>query len=601
MKCIKCKKIVPGNKSVCPHCGSQLIKKSSASTKGASNKYIKENGADLVGSTVTKTKGSMARLDKPKQTTVRYRNTNKGSKNKYLTEDNSSLVGGAVSKNNGSFVKLEKKPSKKKIQSIERKDFNNYIDYKEAKENQEAQIRSINELRNVSKFDESDLSSKVVTTDKVRGSSKVGLASLKERGAADAAKMGAKTVSKFDNSLIKIARENKNKPQPMRQEDYQRQNVTVPNVEIVEVSVEKQKRKRNFKLETNALSYSIVVALWIVAIVVLISSSNNSFYFSQNQSFTSTAVDDDAFTDYRGVSKSGQTGGSSSEGYTSVVYDNQYLAQFTIRTEQDVYNLISTDSKKQKANCPNNIKEIEETIVNNYGITAVNLCEMDEDFALELVSVVKYIYQEFPNARNYLTNLTLANVGDENSFIAAFMPIFTFSTSNSTSGYPVATKTQIILNAKYFLNNEKIKNSVSYGSKSGYFPPNATRSSTVAHEFGHYLSYVALLNYYETDQLNYVRATETSLLYDVYDDFNAGNFSKILLEEAFDDYVAETGSTESFYEFRASISQYAIAKDSSGLYIYDETIAEAFHDYYLNGSNAKPASLAIVEVLKSKL
>lgn len=619
MKCNKCKKIVPDNKSICPHCGSHLIKKSSASVRGASNKYIKENGADLVGSTVTKTKGSMARLDKPKTTTIKYRNTNKGSKNKYITEDNSLLVGSAVSKNNGSFVKLEKKVPKKKIQSVERKNYNNYIDYKEAKEKQEEQVRSINELRNSSKFNEQDLSSKMATTDKVRRSSKIGLAFLKDHGATETTKIGAKTVSKFDNGLVKISRKDKPKPtqpqpmqlkptqaqpmqyQPIQPQNYQRQNVVVPNVEIVEVAVEKQKRKRNFKLETNILSYAVVISLWIVAIVVLVSSSGNNFYFSQDQSFISTVVDDDTFTDYKGVSKSGQTGGSSSEGYTSVVYDNQYLGQFTIRTEQDVYNLISTDSKKQKANCPNNIKKIEETIVNNYGITAVNLCEMDEDFALELVNVVKYIYQDFPNARNYLTNLTLANVGDENSFIAAFMPIFTFSTSNSTSGYPVATKTQIILNAKYFLNNEKIKKSVSYGSKSGYFPRNATRSSTVAHEFGHYLSYVALLNYYQTDKLNYVRATETSLLYDVYDDFNSGNFSKLLLEEAFDDYVAKTGSTESFYEFRANISQYAIAKDSNGLYIYDETIAEAFHDYYLNGSNAKPESLAIVEVLKSKL
>ena len=57
----------------------------------------------------------------------------------------------------------------------------------------------------------------------------------------------------------------------------------------------------------------------------------------------------------------------------------------------------------------------------------------------------------------------------------------------------------------------------------------------------------------------------------------------------------------SFYQFRESISQYAVAKGSNGSYIYDETIAEAFHDYYLNGSNAAPASIAIVTVLNSKL
>ena len=56
-----------------------------------------------------------------------------------------------------------------------------------------------------------------------------------------------------------------------------------------------------------------------------------------------------------------------------------------------------------------------------------------------------------------------------------------------------------------------------------------------------------------------------------------------------------------FDNFRASISSYAMAKDGTGNYIYDETIAEAFHDIYLNGNNAKPASRYIFAVLKSKL
>ena len=38
-----------------------------------------------------------------------------------------------------------------------------------------------------------------------------------------------------------------------------------------------------------------------------------------------------------------------------------------------------------------------------------------------------------------------------------------------------------------------------------------------------------------------------------------------------------------------------------GNYIYDETISESFHDYYLNGNNASKASLEIVAVLKTHL
>ena len=54
-------------------------------------------------------------------------------------------------------------------------------------------------------------------------------------------------------------------------------------------------------------------------------------------------------------------------------------------------------------------------------------------------------------------------------------------------------------------------------------------------------------------------------------------------------------------EWRSTISNYAVARDNSGQYIYDETIAESFHDVYLNGQQAQDASKYIVEVLKKKL
>ena len=75
---------------------------------------------------------------------------------------------------------------------------------------------------------------------------------------------------------------------------------------------------------------------------------------------------------------------------------------------------------------------------------------------------------------------------------------------------------------------------------------------------------------------------------------------KILLE-AYDKYCKDTNTKIGFDNFRASISSYAVAKDSNGAYIYDETIAEAFHDVYLNNSNAKVASRYIVQNLYSKL
>ena len=84
----------------------------------------------------------------------------------------------------------------------------------------------------------------------------------------------------------------------------------------------------------------------------------------------------------------------------------------------------------------------------------------------------------------------------------------------------------------------------------------------------------------------------------VYNDFNANNYSKTLIEEAYNNFIRENGVLYDFDNFRASISTYAMAKDDKGNYIYDETIAEAFHDVYLNGTNAKIASRYIVSVLE---
>ena len=74
-----------------------------------------------------------------------------------------------------------------------------------------------------------------------------------------------------------------------------------------------------------------------------------------------------------------------------------------------------------------------------------------------------------------------------------------------------------------------------------------------------------------------------------------------MIQEAYNNYKKDTNTSLTLDEWRATISSYAVAKDNSGDYIYDETIAEGFHDVYLNGDNAKDASKYVVDVLKKKL
>ena len=569
MICSKCKSKVKDNLSICPICGSPLKKK-----------------------------------------------TRKVVKNKYIKDESSKDVGGVIS-NNSSFVNLKKK----KVQNeVKRSDYNNYLDYYEAKESVKDE-----ELAKSTKYKSKLLNNKNIMGDgfvsilkvekntkpanineykeslQKENSQKTGANNSKVKFTKNSAEAAIKTKREKDYAEVGNVTKTKNYSSEIKrrknevvnkQDSYQQGRFfnTRPNYNY-DVNVTKEVKQKRHPIR-EFLSYMVVMAVWVLVFVVIFSANKHSYYFDSNDDETPTL---------NGISKSNQVANMSGSGVTSVIYDNQYLKQMVISSLDDVNKLIVTDSLEQKKACPVEIQKIEKEIVDNYGIVAVNFCEMDKELAEELKNVIAYIYNEFPLARNYLTNITIANVGVNDTYIAAFMPVFTFATSKTNSGYPVGIKTQIVLNAKYFLNPIKLKNSVSSGSNSGYFPSDASSSSTVAHEFGHYLSYVAMLNYYNSKKLNYVTVNEAQLLYSVYADFNEGDFSYKLLQEAYQEYQNNYLSVGSFDEFRQSISRYAMARDNKGRYIYDETIAEAFHDYYLHGESAKPASKVIVEVLRSKL
>ncbi|MEG2311193.1 MAG: hypothetical protein RSB72_00635 [Bacilli bacterium] len=285
---------------------------------------------------------------------------------------------------------------------------------------------------------------------------------------------------------------------------------------------------------------------------------------------------------------------------TVIITDNTYH-NVKIDKIGDAHKLISKDSISQKNNCPADIKIIENEIIEKYNILAVNLCEMDVELAREIGNVFRNIYVDYPSVKGYLTNLSLVNVPLSNSYIAAFMPAFKFATSDYSSTYPWVMKTQILLNTRYFLNSELLEASIIDGSSSGHFPPNATKYSPVAHELGHYLSFLAMMKNYQLNSILLVDGGNVNDFYDLYSDFSDGDYSLKILQEAYKDYKNDTKTALGFDKWRETISKYAVAKDNDGNYIYDETIAEAFHDVYLNKEKAENASKYIIRVLKEKL
>ncbi len=343
------------------------------------------------------------------------------------------------------------------------------------------------------------------------------------------------------------------------------------------------KDNKNIVIIAITIVISLVIVLGTIHYIMKTSSTSNYYINEENGKTGNTEPQ-----------KSSTTG----KYKTQIITDNTYSG-ISVKSVDDANKLIVQDSVNQKqSDYPQEIINIENDIINKYSITAVNLKEMDVDFARELENVIKNIYNEYPNAREHLTNLTLTNLDlSESNVIALFMPIFMFGTSNTNTTRPWVIKTQVQLNAKYFLNPERIEAAVSTSSKTGHFPKNATKYSPVAHELGHYLSFIALMNYYNTNSIVVINDNQTQNYYNIFKDFGTGTFSKKMLDEAYNNYIKENSYID-FDEWRGQISQYALAKNDAGDYIYDETIAEAFHDTYLNGNSANIVSKYITKVLK---
>ncbi len=356
-------------------------------------------------------------------------------------------------------------------------------------------------------------------------------------------------------------------------------------------NINNNKRKTSI---TIPIIITIILVITIVVSVYFILNNNNKNDYILDNSLVGD--EQETTTDVQTTTSSKNT--AKGKYKTSIITDNVYSG-LTIKNVSDANRLIEKDSEDQKkTDYSKEIIQIENDIINKYSITAVNLKEMDIKFAKELENVIKDIYTNYPSARGYLTNLTLTNLDmSEAGVIALFRPIFMFGTSNTKTTRPWVIKTQIQLNAKYFLNPERIDVAVEASSKSGHFPKNATKYSPVAHEFGHYLSFIALLNQYNMDSLIIVEDSKLQNYYDIFKDFANGTFSKKMLQEAHQNYIRDNGNID-FDKWRGQISEYALSKDESGNYIYDETIAEAFHDVYLNDKNSNIVSKYIVEVLK---
>lgn len=282
---------------------------------------------------------------------------------------------------------------------------------------------------------------------------------------------------------------------------------------------------------------------------------------------------------------------------TNIEFDNVYT-NVKINNKNDVEKIIVDEAKKQDyVYSSEKVKQVENELKSKYGILTVNLGEISESLAVDILDTFEKMSKEYPEIKNFLTNLSLYNT-NEGVTIAATYAFKYFAYKNNYGTCPMGCKFALGMNTKYFLNLDYFNKVMESGSKSGHFPENAYPSSTVAHELGHVLANVARIKYYNLDEddIIYMDGTNSNL-YKYMKDWQNCTLAKKIVEEAY----KKTNKYSSVEEFVKSISGYANSKNKDGSPNYDETIAESVHDVFLNGNNAEEASKQVVKVLKSYL
>lgn len=283
--------------------------------------------------------------------------------------------------------------------------------------------------------------------------------------------------------------------------------------------------------------------------------------------------------------------------------ENKYNKE-TIDSKEDALSIIKKDTEDQDYYCFNDIEVsvVAHTIEEDYGISSVSFCDMSLKEANSIKEVIDKMYILFPNIKGALTNITISNAKTTNEYIARFQPMYQFvNIDEDINLYNKVNKTQILLNSYYFLNKDILNKNVEDVVGTNFYVENATWYSTIAHELGHYISFVTLLKDNNINDITLVTKDNYELINNIIDEYEKGTHSKEILEASLLNYNNKYNTNLTLEEFASSISKYASIKDNDNNIIYDETIAEAIHDYYINNDNLKDTSREIINIINENL
>lgn len=286
--------------------------------------------------------------------------------------------------------------------------------------------------------------------------------------------------------------------------------------------------------------------------------------------------------------------------YQTIINHTLKLENQNINNKEDSIDLIKNTAKDQEKKCNNNLDNLENDLAEQTKIYGINFCEIPIEKAKKISNAILEVYKLYPVLKEYLTNITIVNEEKKDEYIAAFKPAYTFATSNTTDKFPFVIKCQIFLNSSYYLNDLYFQNVIENAKQTNYFPNDASEESIIVHELGHALTYVLAIKNNKGINPIILEKEDFKSYANIINTYISSEFSKNIVNEAYYEYIRKYGNI-SREEFRKNISLYANSTSSSGIILYNETIAEAFHDYYLHRENAKKESLEIIEIINKYL
>ena len=289
---------------------------------------------------------------------------------------------------------------------------------------------------------------------------------------------------------------------------------------------------------------------------------------------------------------------------TSIINTENIYNMKNINNLDEAKEFIKMDLNSQSWKCSHELETLQyqSNIESNNSIPVVSFCDISYEEVEKITNVINKMYTLFPKIKGALTNISITNAETSSEYIAKFQSMFQFVNSNEDINfYNKVNKTQILLNSYYFLNEEIIKNPISSIVGENWYVNDATWESTIAHELGHYISFVLLLRENGLENIIFVTKENENKIKDVISVFDSGNFSKAILDQALINYNDKYNTNLDLNNFALTISKYAGIKDKDNHLIADETIAEAIHDYYLHGDACAKSSYEIVDIIKSRL